>query len=1021
MSRPAFLTRQFHDTPPEFTAIQRQRHLYIDTAFEESVLSRVRGKTNKVYITLAYCYFKVSYQFYDSAFKKDLYYLGRKFQVNLESLDWNQYQRDTRNNHHQLILDFMGFRSFTDKTAQETIVEFVHRFARVQKKFKECFYQTANKLRQEKIEIPAYDQLRNLIESIYQDHEKELLAIIDAELDANHKALLDKLLVKKTQDGTPIHQYQVTLLKRFSHSLQPGKIAKNVEAHDVLQQLFEIAYPIVRKLDINNEAIRQYANSVYIKQVFQLTNRNANTRYLYLLAFITHQYFRLQDIFIETLIAAVTKSLNAAEKMAREYYYKIRNEQAANTLRLVERTESHADLLRFVEAIMLDCSLDDTEKVKRTIEILNKKNRVNKLQESIDQVKNDLASIKGEALLYQFLEEGSLKLQRQCSDILKRIQFNSEGSKKPLMHAIDHFKHKNGKLDTTSPRLFLNTNEAKYIHSEERFNVKLYKVMLFKHVRDAIKGDSLSMTYSYRYQSLEQYLITAQRWKQDKHPLLRQADMLQYQDFDSTVHELDLELHKQYQETNEHVLANMNSHVRVREEGGYVLTSQRNTSLEQTYDFDEEIELYPKKVYFTLQEVLHTVNKACGFINEFQHHSTRYLKERPNDSVFIAATMGLGCHFSTSQFAKLASKSINGTTLSTTVNQYMSVENARLACNSILRYVDKLPISQLFIDDDTLHTSSDGQKWTISNPSLNANYSFKYGGKDLVVSAYSFIDCRHLFFHSEVISGAAREAHYMIDGVLKNDVVKSDLHSTDTHGYSEMVFGLTYLLNIAFAPRIKNIHHQYLYSLRNKNIYANLSYPILPKKKASIKLVEKYWDDILRLAASIKLGEVTASQVFSRLNSYSRTDNPLYLALKEFGRIIKSHYILRYVDDLNLRSSVQKQLNKSENGNRLDRALAIGRSEYTQTTKEEQDLVESHKRLIKNAIVCWNDMYLSDLLIKTKDKTKKKALIDKIKSSSVVSWEHLVIHGSYDFSDEAFKRSYLFDFNKITDPNILKL
>ena len=33
-------------------------------------------------------------------------------------------------------------------------------------------------------------------------------------------------------------------------------------------------------------------------------------------------------------------------------------------------------------------------------------------------------------------------------------------------------------------------------------------------------------------------------------------------------------------------------------------------------------------------------------------------------------------------------------------------------------------------DDDVLHTSSDGQKFEVAVDSLNANYSFKYTGKD---------------------------------------------------------------------------------------------------------------------------------------------------------------------------------------------------------------------------------------------------------------------------------------------------
>ena len=52
-----------------------------------------------------------------------------------------------------------------------------------------------------------------------------------------------------------------------------------------------------------------------------------------------------------------------------------------------------------------------------------------------------------------------------------------------------------------------------------------------------------------------------------------------------------------------------------------------------------------------------------------------------------------------------------------------------------------------------------------------------------------------------------------------------------------------------------------------------------------------------------------ASQLFRRLNSYSQ-HHPLYLALKEFGKLPKSEFILRFVDNLALRQAVEMQLNK---------------------------------------------------------------------------------------------------------------
>lgn len=119
--------------------------------------------------------------------------------------------------------------------------------------------------------------------------------------------------------------------------------------------------------------------------------------------------------------------------------------------------------------------------------------------------------------------------------------------------------------------------------------------------------------------------------------------------------------------------------------------------------------------------------------------------------------------------------------------------------------------------------------------------------------------------------------------------------------------------------------------------------------------------------ASIKLKENSASDIFQRLNSYSR-QHALYQTLKAFGQIIKFLFILRYVDDLALRQAIEKQLNKVELSNRFTRAVAVGNpSEYFQTEKEEQEIAEACNRLIKNSIICWNYLYLARQVKKAPD------------------------------------------------------
>ena len=292
-------------------------------------------------------------------------------------------------------------------------------------------------------------------------------------------------------------------------------------------------------------------------------------------------------------------------------------------------------------------------------------------------------------------------------------------------------------------------------------------------------------------------------------------------------------------------------------------------------------------------------------------------------------------------------------------------------------------------------------------------------GKGKGVSSYTFIDDKHRLFYSTVISPSEREAAYVIDGLLQNDVVESDIHSTDTHGYTEIVFAVTHLLGISFAPRIKDFRDQRLFSFDARTIYKNMGYKIIPDEKIDMQSIEREWDNILRFVATIKLKHSTASQLFQRLSHYSR-QHPLYRAIKSLGKIIKTIFLLRYIDDVGLRQDIEKQLNKTESIHKFAKAVFFGNNqEFQQQSKEDQLRTDACKRLIENAIICWNYLYLSDLISKTDDQFERQRLIKIIKNGSVVVWQHINLQGEYDFTDDALKNSLTFSLPKLIDLEIV--
>src|SRR6266481_7540543 len=180
-------------------------------------------------------------------------------------------------------------------------------------------------------------------------------------------------------------------------------------------------------------------------------------------------------------------------------------------------------------------------------------------------------------------------------------------------------------------------------------------------------------------------------------------------------------------------------------------------------------------------------------------------------------------------------------------------------------------------------------------------------------------------------------------------------------------------------------------------------------------IVIQQWDEILRMIATIKLKEVTASDLFRRLNTYSK-QHALYRALKAFGQVPKSLFILQVTDDPVLRQAIEKQMDRIEHVHRFTRAVSVGNPrEFLQAEKEDQEMAEACKRLIKNCIICWNYLYLSQKLAEIDDPAKREELLQAMAHGSAAAWGHLNLLGEYDFSEDKLQDSVGIKPPKLTD------
>jgi len=174
------------------------------------------------------------------------------------------------------------------------------------------------------------------------------------------------------------------------------------------------------------------------------------------------------------------------------------------------------------------------------------------------------------------------------------------------------------------------------------------------------------------------------------------------------------------------------------------------------------------------------------------------------------------------------------------------------------------------------------------------------------------------------------------------------------------------------------------------------------RKPIKEKAICEDWDFAQRIILSLQRKETTQSTIVKKLSSY-RSNSKLFLALTEYDRLVKSLFVLTYMDDETLRSYVQRALNRGEAYHQLQRAIeSVNGGKFRGSSDQEINVWAECTRLISNCIIYFNSAILSNLL-NHHTKLNDIAMIELIKSVSPVAWTNVNLNGTYSFDDSSYQ------------------
>ncbi len=153
---------------------------------------------------------------------------------------------------------------------------------------------------------------------------------------------------------------------------------------------------------------------------------------------------------------------------------------------------------------------------------------------------------------------------------------------------------------------------------------------------------------------------------------------------------------------------------------------------------------------------------------------------------------------------------------------------------------------------------------------------------------YWHVEHKSLAVHSQLISCTASEVAAMVEGAIRHGTTMDvESNYVDSHGQSEIGFGVTRLLGFDLLPRIKRINTVKLYrpgparpGPGDLDAYPQLT-PALTRP-IRFDLIAEQYDQMIKYAAAIRAGTASTEAILRRFTR--NASHPTYAAMLEVGR-----------------------------------------------------------------------------------------------------------------------------------------
>jgi TnpA family transposase len=856
-------------------------------------------------------------------------YISQQLNIDASCLSYYRSGRSTRN-HAQEIKKIYGYHDFSENPYHWRLVRWIYTRAWITAERPSVLFDLVTaRCVEQKILLPGVTVVARLISQIRERAATRLWCKLTSIPNKHQRSMLKGLL--KVDEKTK--KTGLEMLKQPPTSATASGIIKAIERYEELYSLGSSEWNI-SKIPIGRiKLLSRYASMARAQTISRMNNERCIATLVSFTIFFT--------------ISALDDVIDVMEQIFTELFKRSIRKEQKTRLRTIKDLDKAARKLRDVCNVLLNDEIINNDMRKMVFSKISRED----LKAAVQTV-DTLTKPDNQTVAFEELFKNYSMVRRFFPKLLYTLNFQATAAGKNVLSSWEFLKNiesKTGKNKyINAPIDKINPLWKRHVlkHSNNKINPYAYTFWVIEQILEALKRHDIYILNSEKYGDIRSQLLHGEEWESVKPHVLRTLDL------NSTANEkleiLGENLNKSYNQTIERWQINPNVRIETFDGHDRLILSPLDR-LEES----EAVKWLRKSVQYLipridLPELILEVNRWVKFTDAFTHISQGGSRVNDLDVSICAVLISQACNIGLEPVVKQGIPALEYDRLTWVTQNYFRTETLTQANAALVDYNAKLSLAKIWGGGEV--ASADGLRFVTPVKTINSRSNSKYFGTGRGVTYYNYTSDQFTGFNGIVIPGTIRDSLYLLQGILEQQTMLQPKEiMTDTAGYSDIIFGLFGLLGYQFSPRIADIGSAKFWRLDYDIDYGVLNE--LSKHKIRKDIIIRYWEDMLRVAGSLKLGAVNSVQLIQTLQSGGKP-TMLGRAIGELGRIYKTQHNLTYIDDEAYRRKILTQLNRGESRHSLARAVFYGKKgELHQAYREGQEDQLGALGLIVNAIV----------------------------------------------------------------------